>query len=136
MNITFENIVVNADRFINTFFYSFLELALIITLVLAALLFLIYKFSSSVFFKIFVTNVSLIFFKTIIIIFKLTLSIIIFKYVFFYNFETHIYVYEFPKQMLLSSLFVGMLAFYEIVGCIFDIVELAKSLCLTLVSKD
>lgn len=43
--------------------------------------------------------------------------------VFFFNFEVKRFMFDFPETMLLSTLFVGVLAFYETISILVEIIR-------------
>ena len=47
--------------------------------------------------------------------------------VFFYNFETKQFAFEVKKQMLLSTIFVGILAIYETISNIYETIKNAQN---------
>lgn len=54
------------------------------------------------------------------LLFKTSVYEALFFLVFFYDFTNRVWVWAFPKEMLLSSAFVGVLAAYEAISCLIN----------------
>ena len=115
---SFETIPINTVDFLKAALAVPFKFTVVLLLVLLALRAIV-KWTVGADPSISIANVSYIFF----LFFKASVYATLFLLVFFYDFSNRVWVWTFPKEMLLSSTFVGVLAAYETISCLINALQ-------------